>query len=78
MYICSQNLLSVSLSDYSVIKRNFNGNRSVSCKFMSDSEYSVIKSDVIKRFDFNLFLSVLILIMLDIFYVLHSSPIVIK
>ena len=47
MYACSQNLLSVSLSEYSVIKRN----RSVPCKFISDSEYSVIKNDVIKRFD---------------------------
>ena len=57
MYICSQNLLSVSLSEYSVIKRNFNGNRSVPCKLMLNSEYSVIKSDVIKSFDctFSLF-----------------------
>ena len=44
--------MSVSLSEYSVIKREFlNGNRSVPCKFSSDSEYSVIKNDVIKRFD---------------------------
>ena len=51
MYICSQILLSVSLSEYSVIKREFNRNRSVPCKFMWDSEYSVLKSDIIKRFD---------------------------
>ena len=50
MYICSQNVLSVSLSEYSVLKREFNGNRSVPSKLMWDSEYSVIKSDVIKRF----------------------------
>ena len=49
MYICSQNLLSVSLSEYS--RGNYNGNRSVSCHFMSDIEYSVIKNDVIKSFD---------------------------
>ena len=30
---------------------NFNGNRSVLSNFMSDTEYSVIKSDVIKSFD---------------------------
>ena len=51
MYVCSLTLLSVSLSDYSVIKRNFNGNRSVLCKFMSDTEYSVIMNEVIKRYD---------------------------
>ena len=56
LYICSQKLLSVSLSEYSVIKRgNFNGNRSVPSNFMSDIEYSVIKSDVIKSFDCNKF-----------------------
>ena len=32
-------------------KGNFNGNRSVPSNFMSDSEYSVITSDVIKSFD---------------------------
>ena len=47
MYICSQTLLSVLLSKYSVIK----GNRSVPSKFMSDIEYSVITSDVMKSFD---------------------------
>ena len=41
----------VSLSEYSVIKREFNGNRSVPSKFMLDIEYSVITSDVIKSFD---------------------------
>ena len=51
MYICSQNLLSVSLSEYSVIKREFNENRSVPFKLLLDSEYSVIKSDVTKSFD---------------------------
>ena len=51
MYICSQNLLSVSLSEYSVIKREFNGNRSVPSRFMSDIEYSVITSGVIKSLD---------------------------
>ena len=50
MYICSQNLLSVSLSEYSVIKREFYGNRSVPCKLISNSECSVIKSDIIKSF----------------------------
>ena len=46
-------LLSVFLSEYSVIKkfRNFNRNRSVPSKFMSDIEYSVIMSDSIKIFD---------------------------
>ena len=44
-------MLSVSLSEYSVIKREKNGNRSVPIKFMSDIEYSVITSDVIKSFD---------------------------
>ena len=35
-----------------LLKRgNLNGNRSVPCKFMSDSEYSVIKNEVLKRFD---------------------------
>ena len=53
MYICSQNLLSLLLTEYSVIKTVFYGNRSVPCKLMSDSEYSVIKSDVIKSFDCN-------------------------
>ena len=51
MYICSHNLLSVLLSEYSVIKREINANRSFPYKFMSDSEYSVIKSDIIKSFD---------------------------
>ena len=51
MYICSQNFLSVSLTEYSVIKRDFNGYRSIPCKLMSASDYSVIKSDVIKSFD---------------------------
>ena len=53
MYICSQNLLSVSLSEYSVIKMEFNGNRSVHSNFMSDIKYSVITCDVIKSFDCN-------------------------
>ena len=44
-------VLSVSLSEYSVIKRDFNGNRSVPSIFVSDIEYSVIMSDVIKSFD---------------------------
>ena len=39
------------LSEYSVIKRDFNGNRSVPNNFMSDIEFSVIKSDAIKSFD---------------------------
>ena len=30
---------------------NFNGNRSVPSNFMSDIEYSVLTSDVIKSFD---------------------------
>ena len=30
---------------------NFNGNRSVPSNFMSDIEYSVIMSDLIKSFD---------------------------
>ena len=51
MYICSQNLLSMSLSEYSVIKREFNGNRSIPSKFMLDIEYSNITSDIIKSFD---------------------------
>ena len=51
MHICSQELLLVSLSEYSVIKREFNENRSVPSIFMSDIEYSVIMSDVIKNFD---------------------------
>ena len=37
----------MSLSEYSVIKRD----RSVPSNFMSDIEYSVITSDVIKSFD---------------------------
>ena len=41
----------MSLSEYSVIKREFNGNKSVPSNFMSDVEYSVIMSDVIKSFD---------------------------
>ena len=41
----------MSLSEYSVIKREFNGNRSVPSNFMSVIEYSVITSDVIKSFD---------------------------
>ena len=49
--ICSQKLLSVSLIEYSVIKREFNGNRSFPSNFMSDIEYSVIASDVIKSSD---------------------------
>ena len=53
MYICSQNLLSVSLRVNILLQSgNFNGNRSVPCKLMSYSEYSVIKSDVIKSFDY--------------------------
>ena len=32
-------------------KMNFNGNRSVPINFMSDIEYSVITSDVLKSFD---------------------------
>ena len=51
MYICSQNLLSVSLSEYFAIKREFFGKRSVPSKLTSDLEYSVITSDVIKSFD---------------------------
>ena len=51
MYICSKNLLLVSLSEYSVIKRNINGNITVPSKFMLDIEYSVITSDVIMSFD---------------------------
>ena len=43
----------MSLSEYSVIKRDFNGNGSVPSNFMLDTEYSVIKSDVIKSFDCN-------------------------
>ena len=43
----------MSLSEYSVIKRDFNGNRSVPSNFMLDIEYSVITSDVIKSFDCN-------------------------
>ena len=39
------------LSEYSVIKREFNGNRIVPSNSMSDIEYSVIMSDVIKSFD---------------------------
>ena len=53
MYIFSQKVLSVSLSEYFVIKRNFNGNRSVPRIFMSDIEYSVITNDVIMSFDCN-------------------------
>ena len=41
----------MSLSEYSVIKRDFNGNRSVPSNFKSEIEYSVITSDVIKSFD---------------------------
>ena len=41
----------MSLSEYSVIRGNLNGNRSVPSNFMSDIEYSVITSDVIKSFD---------------------------
>ena len=41
----------MSLTEYSVIKRDFNGNRSVPSNFMSDIEYSVKTSDVIKSFD---------------------------
>ena len=41
----------MSLSEYSVIKRDFNGNRSALCNFMSDIEYSVITSDILKSFD---------------------------
>ena len=51
MYICSQKLLSVSLSEYSVIKREFNRKRSVPSIFMSDIDYFVITSDIIKSFD---------------------------
>ena len=40
----------MSLSEYSVIKREFNGNRTVPSNSMSDIEYSVM-SDVIKSFD---------------------------
>ena len=48
----------MSLSEYSVIKREFSykegsGNRSVPSNFMSDIEYSVITNDVIKSFDCN-------------------------
>ena len=48
MYICSQDLLSVSLRECSVIKREFYGNRSVPSNFILDIEYSFITSDVIK------------------------------
>ena len=41
----------MSLSEYSVIKREFNENRSVPSIFISDIEYSVITSDVIKCFE---------------------------
>ena len=41
----------MSLGENSVIKREFNGNRSVPSNFMSDIEYSVITNDVIKSFD---------------------------
>ena len=44
----------MSLSEYSVIKREFNGNRSVPSNSMSDIEYSVITNDVIKSFDCNI------------------------
>ena len=47
----------MSLSN-SVIKKNFNGNRSVPSNFMWAIEYSVIKSDVIKRFDCNFFVKI--------------------
>ena len=30
---------------------NLNGNRSITCIFLLDREYSVIKSDIVKRFD---------------------------
>ena len=55
----------MSLSEYSVIKSHFNGNRSVPNNFMSDIEYSVITSDVIKSFDcmFITFFSDIILIL---------------
>ena len=54
MYVCSQKLLSVSLSEYSVIKREFQWKqRSVPSLFISDIEYSVIMSDVIKSFDWS-------------------------
>ena len=43
----------MSLSEYSVIRGNFNGNRSVPSNFMSNIEYSVIKNDVIKSFDYS-------------------------
>ena len=43
--------MSVSLSEYSVIKREFQWSRSVPSNFMSDIEYFVITSDVIKSFD---------------------------
>ena len=42
----------MSLSEYSVIKREFNGNRSVPSNFLSDIEFSVITNDVIKSFEF--------------------------
>ena len=38
----------MSLSEHSVMKREFSRHRSVPCKFMSDVEYSVMKSDIIK------------------------------
>ena len=41
----------MSLSEYSVIKRDFSGNRYVPSNFMSDIEYSVITSDVTKSSD---------------------------
>ena len=41
----------MSLSKYSVIKKEVHGNRSVPSNFMLDFEYSVITSDIIKSFD---------------------------
>ena len=41
----------MSLSEYSVIKREFKWNQICSQHFLSDIEYSVITSDVIKSFD---------------------------
>ena len=51
MYICSQKLLSVSFSEYSIIEKEFQWKQIRSQEIMSDLEYSVITSDVIKSFD---------------------------
>ena len=45
------NLLPTDTPSTQGVGSNFNGNRSSPSNFMSDIEYSVIKSDVIKSFD---------------------------